>query len=98
MASDHIHELKTWPEPFAAMVDGTKTFEYRHDDRGYRIGDVLLLREWDPAVFHPIARYTGRTLRVRVTYVLHGGRFGVPDGYVVMGVKPETTPTQEQDR
>lgn len=42
------HVLKTWPGPFAAVRDGLKTFEWRRDDRGYEVGDVLRLREWDP--------------------------------------------------
>ena len=28
------------------------------------------------------------TLRMRVTYVLHGGRFGLPDGLCVMAIVP----------
>jgi hypothetical protein len=60
------HELKTWPEYFAALLDGTKTFEYRRNDRGFRVGDVLHLREWDSITGH----YTGREMRRRVTYVL----------------------------
>lgn len=42
------HELKTWPEPFAAMVDGRKAFEIRRDDRNFAVGDALLLREYEP--------------------------------------------------
>jgi hypothetical protein len=43
-----IHELKTWPEPFAALAAGLKTFEFRRDDRGFAVDDVLVLREWAP--------------------------------------------------
>ncbi len=60
------HELKCWPEYFTALVDGTKTFEYRRNDRGFRVGDVLHLREWDSITGH----YTGREMRRHVTYVL----------------------------
>jgi hypothetical protein len=28
-----IHELKTHPEPFYAVLIGTKRFEFRRDDR-----------------------------------------------------------------
>lgn len=45
-----IIELKTWPEQFAAIVDGSKTFEWRRDDRAYRVGAWLHLREFIPEV------------------------------------------------
>ena len=42
------HELKCWPEPFEQMSSGAKTAEFRRDDRGFAVGDMLLLREWHP--------------------------------------------------
>jgi hypothetical protein len=42
------HRLKCWPEPFAALRDGSKAFEFRRDDRGFAVGDLLVLREWRP--------------------------------------------------
>jgi hypothetical protein len=77
------HELKCWPGPFGAIAIGEKGWEYRYDDRGYSVGDVLVLREWTPAQ----QTYTGRVQRVLVTYILHGG-FGLPMGYVIMSVVP----------
>lgn len=69
-----IHELKTWPDYFVHLLDGSKTFEYRRNDRGFKVGDVLHLREWEPLAWESGAptngRYTGRQLRCRVTYVL----------------------------
>lgn len=43
-----VHHLKTWPEPFQAVIDGRKRHEVRVDDRGFAVGDVLTLKEWDP--------------------------------------------------
>lgn len=75
------HELKTWPRFFAALLAGTKTFEVRPDDRGFRVGDSLHLREWHPRR----ERYTGRECWATVSYILTG--FGVADGHVAMALK-----------
>lgn len=80
------HQLKTWPEPFLAARRGDKLFEFRYDDRAYQAGDILTCREWDPAQPNGL-RYTRQWSRYRVTYVLHGGRFGVPTGFVVLGIR-----------
>jgi hypothetical protein len=88
------HELKTWPGPFQAIVDGTKTFEFRRDDRGFEVGDILDLVEWDPHTKYAVGPEY-RRLRVVVTYVLAAG-FGVPPGFVVMSIAkiwPETKAT-----
>jgi hypothetical protein len=83
------HELKTWPEPFAAVRRGEKTHEYRVNDRAYAVGDVLVLREWVPHIFScGGGRYTGEVERVRVTYVMKAGSFGLPIDVCVMSVKP----------
>lgn len=90
--SGRTHELKTWPHPFQAVLDGRKPFEWRRDDRGFGVGDTLVLSEWDPAWRSPVGEgqrvgYTGRKVEVEVTYILRGA-FGVPEGYVVMGIRP----------
>lgn len=42
------HNLKCWPEYFSEMARGTKSFELRHNDRAYQIGDILILQEFRP--------------------------------------------------
>lgn len=78
-----VHELKTWPEPFDAILRGVKRFEFRKDDRWFDVGDILRLREWSQN-----DGYTGRSVDVRVTYLLAAG-FGIPPGYVVMSIAAE---------
>lgn len=88
------HELKCWPAPFQALADGRKTCEWRKNDRDYDAGDTLHLREWNPGDWAiPVGRYTGRELRLIVTDIQHGRNWGIPEGYVMMSVKPvDTTP------
>jgi hypothetical protein len=113
-----VIELKCWVEPFEAIVDGSKPFDFRKDDRPYKIGVVLVLREFIPSECckavgevvslngqdiepceqcePPHGEYTGRVERRPVTYVMRGqkgtylrpGRFGLPEGYCVLGLGP----------
>lgn len=41
-----VHELKCWPDEFAAVLAGDKGFEIRRDDRGFERGDLVVLREF----------------------------------------------------
>jgi hypothetical protein len=77
-----FHELKCDPEPFQAVYLGSKTFEARVNDRGYQLGDTLHLREYDRAT----GAYTGRWVSRRVTYLLQGGTYGLPDDLCVMSL------------
>lgn len=85
------HELKTWPLYYQDMVYGPKNFEVRRNDRDFQVGDLLVLREFDPTTME----YSGREATRRVTYVLDGGgedAFGLAAGHVVMGIGPATVP------
>lgn len=88
--SVRIHELKTWPEFFAPLFAGEKTFEVRKNDRDFQPGDQLRLREWQPTDFHegmaPVeGKYTGAEVEVTITYVMRGGRFGIDPEFAVLG-------------
>lgn len=45
-----IHELKIKPKFFQDIINGIKNFEIRKNDRMFRIGDILVLSEFDYAV------------------------------------------------
>jgi hypothetical protein len=78
------HELKCWPEFFTPLLTGAKTFELRKNDRGFQVGDVLWLREWDAGDPGQGFGYTGREMRRRVTYILIG--MGIEREYACLGL------------
>lgn len=73
------HQLKTWPEYFEETWSGRKTFEIRKNDRNYKVGDEVLLREYDPKA----NKYTDRTLVGVISYVTD---YEQKEGYVVFGI------------
>lgn len=74
------HKLKTWPEYFNEVAEGTKTFELRKDDRPFEVQDTVILKEWDPETHD----YTGRWMEFEIIYILKGGQFGLQEGYCIM--------------
>lgn len=58
------HKLKILPIYFREVESGNKKFELRKFDRPFSVGDELILREYD------CFKYTGRAVRVLVTYML----------------------------
>jgi Domain of unknown function (DUF3850) len=82
-----IHELKTWPEHYEPVAADLKRAELRKDDRDFRVGDVLWLREWEPMT----QTYTGRACWREVTHILRGGPW-LADGYAMMSVRPVEQP------
>lgn len=77
-----IHELKTWKQYFVAVFSGLKNFEIRFNDRDFKVGDEVLLKEYDEKE----GVYTGRILHRRIDYILHGGQFGLQEGFVILGL------------
>jgi len=81
------HELKCWPEYYEKVVDGSKPFEARKNDRGFEVGDTLLLQEWMP----DSSAYTGRETRRTITYILSGEQW-LKEGVVILGLNQITSP------
>lgn len=62
-----VHHLKIWPKYYERVLNGSKTFEVRENDRDYQTGDLVVLQEWDPKT----KEYTtSSNLRYRIGYVL----------------------------
>ena len=76
-----IHELKTLPEYFKAVISGEKMFEIRKLDRPFNKGDLLALNEFENNI------HTGRSCLVYVDYILNDKEY-VKEGYAVLGIKP----------
>lgn len=75
------HELKIYPKYFDAILSGEKMFEIRRNDRGFCVGDTILLREWDNI------KYSGRELKAVITYMLDDKFVGISQGYVALGIR-----------
>lgn len=82
MSVGATHHLKCLHPYFDAVARGDKTFEVRLNDRDFQVGDTLKLVRYvdDKGDWEHIVKR-------RVTYVLHGGQFGIEPGYVVMGLE-----------
>ncbi len=78
-----IHELKTLPKYFNAVISGEKTFEVRENDRPFHKGDLLALNEYDGGR----KCYTGRSCLVYIDYILCDTDYCKSD-YVIMAIKP----------
>ena len=94
-----IHELKTDPMVFGHVYNGLKDFEIRKNDRDFKEGDTLILRETkhsgasmqEPtglsfAKKKPLI-YTGREIECEVNYILHGPIYGLADGWIIMSIE-----------
>jgi hypothetical protein len=78
-----MHDLKIWPHFFSDVLNGTKTFELRRNDRNFECGDDLLLREWNPET----REYTGREIIKHVAMIVTQSE-GLAEGWVILGLLP----------
>lgn len=76
------HELKTSSQVFWDLVSEIKTWEFRLNDRGYKVGQILKLREFGQL------GYTENFIIRKITYILKGPDFNIPNGYCIMSIIP----------
>lgn len=75
-----IHFLKIAPGHFAAVTAGEKKAELRMNDRNFKNGDFILLREWRD-------EFTGNVLLAKITHLLPVGDFIITGGnWLVMSI------------
>jgi hypothetical protein len=86
----HVHELKTHPEPFMALACLRKWHEVRRNDRDFQVGDVLVLREYDPTKGPNVGEvrgYSGNECYRVITYISEGGTWGLPPDLCVLSLQ-----------
>lgn len=92
-----IHELKISPEYFDAVAQDIKPFEVRKNDRGFMVGDVLILCESETQYFRgtrdtdgdivEVEHPTGRKTCKVITYILNDSDY-CKNGYAILGLAP----------
>lgn len=86
-----IHELKIFKSFADAIISGDKTFEVRHNDRGFQKGDKVRFKVEDhseKSEDHPISEKL-----YEITYVLNS--WGINEGYVVFSIKEAADDNKE---
>lgn len=95
------HELKTWPDYFEKILSGEKNFEVRKNDRGFKTGDTLVLKEWVLKGFEgntKLGNYTGREIVKTAGYILSdpSSNFGLMGDTVVISLIDPAPLTRNQ--
>lgn len=61
-----LHEVKSWTHLFRPLIEGKKKHDIRDmRERDYKVGDLLLLKEFDMAK----GEYTGHYAEALITYI-----------------------------
>jgi hypothetical protein len=61
-----VYNVKSWVPFFQAFKTGAKKHDMRDlKDRNYKVGDILVLEEYDPFK----GQYTGDVMRMKITYI-----------------------------
>jgi hypothetical protein len=76
------HILKAHPQFFDAVMDLSKTFEIRKNDRNFKAGDTAVLQHYDPET----GSYNGKELYISIPYVMLGGKFGLDADYCIFSI------------
>lgn len=85
-----VHQLKTVQPYFDDIWKNGKTFEVRKNDRDFKVGDVLMLLEYEPKeACNPKTKgFTGKCVTAKITYILDNPQY-CKEGYVIMAFQRE---------
>lgn len=70
----HQHHLKSWPDQFASVLNGSKVHEVRVFDRDFKLRDSVVLHEYRPVT----KVFTGRWYEVTIADITWPGSFSLP--------------------
>lgn len=87
----HRHILKSWSMFYSDIISGVRTSDIRcTSDRRFKVGDEMILKEFDPVKFE----YTGRSAMVEITYIQTNksnpcaiSKDALRDDYAVLSIK-----------
>ena len=88
-----IHELKILPKYFNDVKCEKKPFELRKNDRDFKVGDILILKEFNPNEEYETiedgiySNFSGKKVLRQVTYILNDIE-GLNNEYAILGIKP----------
>ncbi|KKN58977.1 hypothetical protein LCGC14_0546520 [marine sediment metagenome] len=74
------HSLKTVNPFFSDIWNGIKKFDVRLNDRDFKVGDSLFLKEYGLEGYRP------RAIMCKIIYFFNGYLM-LKDGYVILGIK-----------
>jgi hypothetical protein len=77
-----VHELKLTQPYFEHVWQRKKLFEIRLNDRDFKVGDQILLREYDPKD----NTYTSMCVFCTIGYILSDYPEALKPGFVVLGL------------
>lgn len=86
MNRKNVHELEILPNYFEDVKSGIKQFEISFNDKKFKVGDCVILKEYDD--YREF--FTGRKIRVKITYLLtysEAGQFGLMAGHCIFGFR-----------
>ena len=86
IGTERIHDLKLDIEFCDAVLNGSKSFEIRINDRGFQKGDQIkfIPVRGSLPIIHEIAKAT-----FEITYVLNG--YGLKENYVCLAIRKMNT-------
>ena len=79
MKKINCHNIRILEEYFVSVLDGSKKFEIRENDRNYKKGDFVVMHEYSDGAPH----YSGRVIIKRIGFITN---YEQKDGFVVFSL------------